>query len=101
MKMRRHAEVALVAMGSRMPVPASVIIERLKNEPAPKTSTAIEVCRLQFAVGTDRSNGDSVVVIVRKGTVMTAMLRRSWSQPFDPKHLRVQQVQSWHKEVAA
>lgn len=96
MIVHRHAAKALVALTQRMPVPASVVIARLESTEAPDGSLAIEVCRLKFAVGNSTSsNGDSVVVIVRDGTVVTAMLRRSWNQPFNPAALRVDEVTSW------
>jgi hypothetical protein len=102
MKVHRHAEKALIAMGGRMPMPASAVIARLKDEPEPTSSLALEVCRLQFAVGaSSSSNGDSVVVIIRGGTVITAMLRRSWNQPFTPAALRVDEVASWETEGVA
>ena len=97
----RHAESMLIALGPRLPVPASVIIDRLRNTADPEKQVAIEVCRLQFAYGSSElgSNGDSVVVIVRNGEVITAMLRRSWAQQFTPEALRVQEVQSWHNSA--
>lgn len=96
MRVRAHAEAALVALGGRMPVPASVVIARLKAMPTPSSSVAIEVCRLQYAVGSSSSsNGDSVVVIVRHGVAWTAMLRRSWNQPFTPAALGVDGVTTW------
>jgi hypothetical protein len=102
-KVHRHAEKALIAMGGRMPMPASAVIARLKDQPEPTSSSlALEVCRLQFAVGaSSSSNGDSVVVIIRGGTVITAMLRRSWNQPFTPAALRVDEVSSWETEGVA
>jgi ribosome-interacting GTPase 1 len=56
--------------------------------------TAIRVLDLGGMVGrawTDRSNGDTVVAIVRNGIVRTVMLRRS-TQPFTPEALQVRQV---------
>lgn len=95
MNVHRHAEKSLVALTQRMPVPASVILARLREMPATSSSVAIEVCRLQYPVGdASSSNGDSVIVIARDGMVITAMLRRSW-QPFNPAALRVDEVQSW------
>lgn len=96
MKVARHAEVTLVALTDAMPVPASVIVNRLKNMEAPAGSVALEVARMTIALG-DRqsSNGDSVVVIVREGVARTAMLRRSWNQPFTPERLRVDEVARW------
>ena len=97
MMVNRHAEAALVALGDRLPVPASVILARLRAmEPEASRSSAIEVCRLQYAFGTSSSsNGDSVVVIIREGVVITAMLRRSWAQSFTPEALRVDTVERW------
>jgi len=96
----RHCEKALVALGPRMPVPASVVLARLRAEPTPASSTALEVCRLQFAYGAaDASNGDAVVVIIREGVAVTAMLRRSYNQPFTPASLRVDAVQSWEGQA--
>jgi hypothetical protein len=96
MIVNRHAEKALVSMGHRMPVPASVIIHRLKSEPAPSGSKAIEVCQLKSAVGhPDGSNGDTVVVVIRDARVITAMLRRSWNQPFTPESMRVDEIERW------
>lgn len=101
MKIRRHAEDALVALTEHLPVPASVIIARLRNEPKSSASSAIEVARLQYPIGSpSSSNGDSVVVICRGGVVKTAMLRRSWEQPFTPAALRVDTVQSWEGDRA-
>jgi len=100
MIVNRHCEKALVALNARMPVPASVILARLRETPAPSSSAALEVCRLQYALGSSSSsNGDAVVVIVREGAAITAMLRRSWCQPFTPKALRVEAVQSWQWEA--
>lgn len=100
MRVSYHAEDALVALTQRMPVPASVIIARLRAEPAPDHSIALEVCRLQYAVGEPHigSNGDSVVVIIRNGRVKTAMLRRSYNQSFDPAVLRVDEFRTWKDE---
>lgn len=96
MRVNRHCEKALLALDSRMPVPASVILARLREAPEPASSMALEVARLQWALGTpDSSNGDTVVVIVRDGKAITAMLRRSWSQPFTPASLRVEAVATW------
>jgi hypothetical protein len=96
MKVGPHAYSSLVALGPRMPVPASVVIARLKAMPASTRSIAIEVCRLQYAVGDSlSSNGDSVIVIARDGMARTAMLRRSWNQPFTAAALRVDEVQTW------
>lgn len=99
MNVHRHAEKSLVALGHKLPVPASVLIQRLREAPAPEKDTAIELCRLQFAHGPVHeefgTNGDSLVVVVRGGNVLTAMLRRSWSQPFTPDALRVEEVVAW------
>jgi hypothetical protein len=98
MKVRRHAEVALVALTQDMPVPASVILHHLRRMEAPPTSAALEVCRMTMAIGDrarEQSNGDQVVVIIREGVVVTAMLRRSWGQPFTPEALRVEAVMRW------
>lgn len=93
MMVGRHAEVALVALAER--VPSSAILSQLRRTPAPTGSLALEVHRMTMCHGErDASNGDSVVVIVRDGEVVTAMLRRSW-QPFTPAALRVDEVQSW------
>ena len=90
MRVGKHARNSLVALTGDLPVPASVIIRRLERTIAPPQSIAIEVARLQLPLGTpDSSNGDQVIVIVRKGEVKTAMLRRSWNQPFTPEALRV------------
>lgn len=98
MLVHRHAEKALVALTQKLPEPASVILARLRAEPAPNTSVALEVCRMTMAHG-DRgaggSNGDMVVAIIRDGIVITVMLRRSWNQAFDPETLRVERVASW------
>jgi hypothetical protein len=96
MKVRRHAEVTLVALTEKMPVPASVILSQLRQMQEPAGSCALEVCRMTMWHG-DRvgSNGDSVVVIIREGEVVTAMLRRSWNQPFTTGALRVDEVRSW------
>lgn len=99
MIVHRHAENSLIALGRKMPVPASAIIDRLRKMEAPKNSVALEVCRMTMAHGARElggTNGDSVVVIIRDGEVITAMLRRSWNQAFDPATLRVEEVQSWH-----
>lgn len=90
-----HAEKSLVALTQRMTVPASVVIERLRQLPSPSEDIAIEVDKLKFAYGDSGSNGDRVVVVVRSGRVVTAMLRRSWNQPFDPAAFRVERVESW------
>ena len=96
MKVSRHAEVTLVALSGSMPVPASVILDSLRRMDPPAGSAAVEVCRMTMARGTrSSSNGDSVVVVIRKGEVVTAMLRRSWNQPFTPERLRVDEVASW------
>jgi hypothetical protein len=92
----RHVEITLVALTQKMPEPASVILARLRAMPEPTESMAIEVCRMTIPRGTpDASNGDSVVVICRSGMAITAMLRRSWNQPFTPEKLRVDKVESW------
>ena len=102
MKVHGHAAASLVAMTQRLPEPASVILARLRQMDPPAQDTAIEVARLQFPVGhPSSSNGDSVVVIVRGGVAKTAMLRRSWNQPFTPRALRVQEVMSWHHDHSA
>lgn len=102
MKVRRHAEDALVALGPIMPMPASVVLDRLRRTDPPTRSTALEVCRMTMSHGDQSedlhqrsSNGDSVVVIIRDGIAVTAMLRRTWNQPFDPAALRVDEVASW------
>lgn len=105
MKVQRHARLSLIALTQKMPEPASVVLARLEKMEAPAHSMALEVARLQYALG-DRgagaSNGDSVVVIIRGGEVITAMLRRSWNQAFTPEVLRVDEVRSWvEKEQAA
>lgn len=99
MLVHRHAEKALVALTQKLPEPASVILARLRAEPAPAaTSVALEVARMTMSHG-DRdaggSNGDMVVAIIRDGIVITVMLRRSWNQAFTPEVLRVQEVKSW------
>jgi len=96
MIVHRHAEVTLEALTGKMPVPASVILARLREMPAPSGSLALEVCRMTIARGhPEASNGDSVVVVVRDGMAITAMLRRSWNQPFTPEKLRVDRVDTW------
>src|SRR4051812_1120967 len=97
MKVQRHAAVSLIALTRHLPVPASVIIKRLLEEEVPNDgSFAFEVCRIAMPVGTpDSSNGDSVVVIVRHGVAITAMLRRSWNQPFTARALRVDGLTVW------
>ena len=96
MQVNRHAEITLVALTQAMPVPASVILGRLRAMEAPVASTALEVCRMTMSRGTSTtSNGDSVVVIIRRGAVVTAMMRRSWNQPFTPAALRVESVERW------
>lgn len=99
MIVHRHAEKALVALTQKMPMPASVIIERLRAMEAPKVSVALEVCRMTMAHGRphESSNGDSVLVIIRGGMAITAMLRRSWNQSFDPAVLRVDEFVSWRE----
>jgi hypothetical protein len=100
MRVSPHAEMALIALGSRMPVPASVVIDRLRKMESPNydNSFAIAVCKLQSAVGHPaQSNGDMVVVIIRRGGVITAMLRRS-SQPFSPDELDVDDAMWWSME---
>ena len=103
MKIHPHAAASLVALTQDMPVPASVIMARLRAMDPPGGSCAIEVCRMTIARGSSSSsNGDAVVVIVRNGVVRTAMLRRSWNQPFTPARLRVDEVArwNWQEEVA-
>ena len=98
MRVGGHAKRSLVALTGHLPVPASVIIKRLETEATPEGSLAIEVCRLQSPIGKgDSSNGDSVVVIIRGGEAITAMLRRSWNQPFNPEALRVDAVTTWEE----
>lgn len=101
MLVHRHAEIALVALTQKMPVPASIIIERLKNTPAPELDIAFVVCQMTMAHGRpfiDGSNGDTVVVISRGGVAVTAMLRRSWNQAFTADVLRVDEVISWKEQ---
>ncbi len=83
-----------MALTQKMPEPASVIIARLRAMEAPNHSVALEVARMTMTHGARElgSNGDSVVVIIRDGIVITAMLRRSWNQSFDPAVLRVDEV---------
>lgn len=96
MKVHGHAEAALVALGDSMPMPASLILDRLRKMEAPATSAALEVCRMTMSRGAaSSSNGDSVIVIVRNGAAVTAMLRRSWNQPFTLAALRVEAVAAW------
>lgn len=102
MRVSRHAEVSLVALSSDLPEPASVILARLRQMDAPAGSCALEVARMTMWLGSrSSSNGDSVVVIVRDGEAKTAMLRRSWNQPFTPAALRVDEVASWVAQEAA
>ena len=104
MIVHRHAEKSLVAMSGKLPHPASVYIQRLRDEPAPEKDTAIELCQLKFALGPVHeetgTNGNSLVVIIRGGHVLTAFLRRTWNQPFTPDAMRVEEVQSWHDASA-
>lgn len=67
---------------------------RLEGMTGTAGSVAIEVHRYPDPVldGETGSNGDSVVVIAREGTVETVMLRRSWNQPFTRSALRVDRV---------
>lgn len=97
MLVHRHAEKALIALTQKMPVPASVVIERLKNEPAPAGDVAIVVCQMTMGHGRpfEGTNGDTVVVISRGGVAITAMLRRSWNQSFAADVLRVDEVVRW------
>lgn len=100
MNVHPHARDALVALNGRMPEPASVVLDRLAKMGAPANSTAIEVCQMTMSYGmSSSSNGDSVVVIVRDGQAITAMLRKSWSQPFTPEALRVDEVVSWARHT--
>lgn len=99
MNVHRHAEKSMVALSGKLPVPASVLIARLRQMEAPVEDTALEVCRMTMAHGPVHeetgTNGDSLVVIIRGGNVLTAMLRRSWNQPFTPDALRVARVATW------
>lgn len=101
MKVKTHARTALIALTQKMPVPAAVIIERLEKMEAPEHSVALEVCQMTMSHGSaskhaDRSsNGDSVIVIIRDGVVLTAMLRRSWNQEWTPAALRVSTIATW------
>lgn len=89
MNVHRHAEKSLIALGDRLPAPASVIIDRLKNMEAPD---ADHVALVIGNCNPEGSNGDTVVAIVREGNVITVMLR--WShQQFTPGVLRVERVQ--------
>jgi hypothetical protein len=104
MRVSRHAEQALVGLNDRLPIPASVVIERLRSTPDPKEDVAIEIVRLQFAHGDPDygTHGDSLVVVVRldptgEGVVTTAMLRKSWAQAFTPAAFSVKEVTSWHQ----
>jgi hypothetical protein len=97
MRLNRHAEKALVALDRRIPGGSAKIIARLRAE-EPASSKAIEVCRLQWTFGCAESggtNGNSLVVIARDGVIVTAMLRRSWNQPFTPEAMRVDAVERW------
>lgn len=103
MRVTEHAEKALLALGPNLPMPASVIVNRLRKTPAPDgTTAALEVATLQSLRGdlnpvlsSRNSNGDTVVVIVRSGAAITAMLRRSWNQPFTPEAFGVEAVVRW------
>lgn len=102
MIVHRHAEKSLVALGGKLPVPASVLIQRLREHPAPEKDTAIELCQLEFAYGpvheATGTNGNSLVAIVRGGRVLTVFLRRTWNQPFTPDRMRVKECVSWHEK---
>lgn len=97
MNVSTHAETALVALTQKMPVPASAVMARLRAEPTPAEDIAIVACRMTIAYGTPHvgSNGDTVVIIVRRGEAKTAMLRRSYNQSFAPEILRVGKVITW------
>ena len=100
MIVHRHAEVTLIALSAKLPRPASVYLQRLREMEAPEKDTAIELCQLEFAYGPVHeefgTNGNSLRVIIRGGHVITAFLSRTWNQPPTPEALRVQEVQSWH-----
>ena len=96
MEIHRHAEKALVAMNRKLPVPASVLLQRLRESDITE-DVAIVVCRMTMSHGVRASggtNGDVVVAIAREGRVITVMLRRS-NQLFTPHVLRVDRVIEW------
>ena len=106
MRVTRHAEEALVALTGRLPMPASVIVNRLRQMDPPAGSQALMVASIAMWAGDlnpkgDKnqwpSNGDMVVVIVKEGAAITAMLRRSWNQPFTPAAFKppVDEVVRW------
>jgi hypothetical protein len=91
MNVHRHAEKALIALGyPGLPVPASVIIDRLKKMEAPIIKHVALVIGHYNPAGT---NGDTVVAILREGNVITVMLR--WShQPWTLSALRVEAIET-------
>lgn len=97
-----HAERSLIALTQKLPVPASVLLRRLRQTEAPLHSVALEICRLKFAHGVphETSNGDSVVAIIRFGEVVTVMLRRSYNESFEPGILRVDEFVTWKGDYA-
>lgn len=98
MRVRTHAAASLIAMSRDMPISAKAIIQRLEAMPEQTKSAAIVVSRMTMARGQRSSggtNGDSLIVIVRDQTAVTAMLRRSWNQSFTPEILRVDEVIEW------
>jgi len=101
MLVHRHTEKSLVALGQKMPQPASVILARLRTEDI-EGAAALIVARLPESLGRwngrqddKATNGDTLVVIARDNIAITAMLRRSWDQDFTPEVLRVDRVIDW------
>jgi len=58
-----------------------------------KRDTAVRIMRTGMVghAWSEHSNGDTIVAIIRGGTVVTFMFRRA-TQPFTPANLQVQEV---------
>ena len=96
MEVYRHAEHSLIALTGKMPVPASVVIQRMKQSKLTE-HVAIVVCRMTMSHGRRNvgTRGDTVVAIARDGKVITVMLRYG-HQSFDPVVLGVDYIAEWN-----
>ena len=58
-----------------------------------KRDTAVRIMRVSMVgqAWSNQSNGNTIIAIIRGGSVVTFMFRRD-TQPFTPEHLSVQEV---------
>lgn len=89
MNVSLHARAQLLG---RMPAPEAVaIITELENAPAPLGSEARIIRRFGEQRTDGQSNGDVLLAIIEKGTVVTCYWRRG-TQTFDAAQFRVSAI---------